>query len=87
MYNRIKHTQQTAPDPTMWVFRVPKMTLTVEELAEELNISFPTAYNLVKQDAFPAFHIGQRILVNRAGLQRWIDRQCASEAGQETDAM
>lgn len=55
---------------------VLRMTMTVDEMAAELNISRPTAYELVKQEHFPAFHIGQRILVNRAGLQRWIDEQC-----------
>ena len=34
---------------------------------------------LVKQEHFPAFRIGQRILVNRAGLQRWIDAQCGGD--------
>lgn len=53
----------------------PRMTLTVDELADELHISRPTAYELVKQEGFPAFHIGQRILISRNGLQRWIDQQ------------
>ncbi len=55
---------------------VLRMTMTVDEMAAELNISRPTAYELVKQKHFPAFHIGQRILVNRVGLQCWIDEQC-----------
>ncbi len=55
------------------------MTMTVDEMAAELNISRPTAYELVKQEHFPAFHIGQRILVNRAGLQRWVDEQCGCD--------
>ncbi len=55
------------------------MTMTVDEMAAELNVSRPTAYELVKQEDFPAFHIGQRILVNRAGLQHWIDEQCGCD--------
>ena len=58
---------------------VPRMTMTVDEMAAEMNISRPTAYELVKQEHFPAFRIGQRILVNRAGLQRWIDAQCGGD--------
>ena len=54
----------------------PKMTLTVDEMSEELNVSRPTAYELVKQEGFPAFRLGQRILVNRAGLQKWLDERC-----------
>ena len=49
------------------------MSLTVEEMAKELNISRTTAYALVKQEDFPAFHIGRKVLVNRKGLQRWMD--------------
>ena len=49
------------------------MSLTVDEMAKELNISRTTAYELVKQDGFPAFRIGRKVLVNRRGLQRWMD--------------
>ena len=56
-----------------------KITLTVEEMASELNISRPVAYELVKDPAFPSFQIGKRILVNRAGLQRWVDTQSAKK--------
>ncbi len=73
--NPMKETEpstKTAP-------AVLHMTMTVDEMAAELNISHPTAYELVKRGHFPAFHIGQRILVNRAGLQRWIDEQCGCD--------
>ena len=76
MFNRINQADKTELEPMTQLVKVPRMTLTVEELAEELNISSPTAYSLVKQETFPSFHIGQRILINRAGLQRWIDEQC-----------
>ena len=49
------------------------MSLTVDEMANELKISRTTAYGLVKQEGFPAFHIGRKVLVNRRGLQRWMD--------------
>lgn len=80
MFNRIKQTEEMVSEPMIQPVKVPRMTLTVEELAEELNISSPTAYSLVKQETFPSFHIGQRILINRAGLQRWIDEQCERES-------
>lgn len=66
--------QEQQPEKKQRLF--PAMTMTVDEMAEELNISRPTAYDLVKQTGFPAFHIGQRIIVNREGLQRWINQQC-----------
>ena len=53
-----------------------KMTLTVNELACELGVSRNIAYSLVKRPGFPCFHLGKRILVNRAMLQTWMDQQC-----------
>lgn len=73
--NSMKETEPSAKTAPA----VLHMTMTVDEMAAELNISRPTAYELVKQEHFPAFHIGQRILVNRAGLQRWIDEQCGCD--------
>ena len=78
MFDRINRTPvspaTTTPQP------VVHMTLTVDEMATELNISRPTAYELVKLPDFPAFNIGHRVLVSRSGLQRWIDRQCEQKA-------
>lgn len=51
-----------------------KMTLTVNELAEELNISRNTAYQLADQKDFPSFRIGRRLLINRAMLQEWLNQ-------------
>ncbi len=59
---------------------IPSMTMTVEAMMKELPVSRKTAYELVKQKGFPAFRIGNRILVNREGLQRWIDQQCQEQA-------
>ena len=53
-----------------------KLTLTVKEMANQLNISKVTAYNLAKQkDFFPAFRIGNRILVSASALSLWVDKQ------------
>lgn len=80
MFNRAIQTPEKEQEhSTTAAPAVLHMTMTVDEMAAELNISRPTAYELVKQEHFPAFHIGQRILVNRAGLQRWIDAQCGCD--------
>ena len=63
---------------------MPKMTLTVEQMADELNISRPTAYSLVKQEGFTALTIGHRVLVNRAGLQRWLDSKSGIQTSDDT---
>lgn len=53
-----------------------KMTLTVEEMAAQLNISRNTAYALTREHGFPSIKIGKRLLINRALLQQWLDAQC-----------
>lgn len=58
----------------------PSMTMTVEDIIKELHISRKTAYELARQNDFPSFRIGNRILINRKGLQCWIDEQCRKEA-------
>ena len=57
------------------------MAMTVEDMAEELTIGRSIAYELVQQPGFPSFMIGRRVLVNRKGLQEWIDRQCLENTG------
>lgn len=52
------------------------LTITVEELAHELNISRTTAYNLAgRKDFYPAFRVGNRLLISRQALIRWLDEQ------------
>ena len=53
----------------------PKMTLTVEEMAYHLGIGRNLAYELTQRSDFPAFYIGHRLVINRQGLQAWMDRQ------------
>lgn len=80
MFNRAIQNAMQEPESSIKAAPVGlRMTMTVDEMAAELHISRPTAYELVKQEHFPAFRIGQRILVNRAGLQRWIDAQCGGD--------
>ena len=53
-----------------------KLTLTVEELAYHLNVSRATAYNLARRDDFyPAFNIGHRLIISKQALERWLDEQ------------
>ncbi len=75
MFNRVPADEQPEENQAAFVRNVPKMTLTMAELADELHISLPTARKLVRKSGFPAFSIGSRILINREGLQRWLDGQ------------
>ena len=53
--------------------------LTLDDLAKHLKISKATAYDLVKQDGFPAFRIGKSIRINAYMLEEWIQKQCAEQ--------
>ena len=52
-----------------------KMTLTVHELAQVLQISRPKAYELVHRADFPVIHIGRRVLVPVEGLKKWMEKE------------
>lgn len=53
-----------------------RLTLTVPEMAKQLNISRATAYNLASQpDFYPSFRIGGRVLVSSSALASWIQKQ------------
>ena len=67
---------ETAQQPAEPIRTCQKMTLTVDDLAEELNISRNTAYALADRKDFPSFRVGRRLLVNRALLQEWMNQSC-----------
>jgi excisionase family DNA binding protein len=49
-----------------------KVVMTVEELAEFLRISRPSAYLAVKRGDIPIIRIGRRILVPVAALEKML---------------
>lgn len=76
MYRKaVKPQLPPKPESTTFSRQFPTMALSVEEMAEELRISRPNAYELVKQPGFPAFRLGKRLVINRSALQRWLDVQ------------
>lgn len=53
-----------------------KRAIDVDELAEALGISKPTAYELCNRKDFPAIHVTpRRIIIPVDGLQRWLEEQ------------
>ena len=53
-----------------------KLTITVDELAQQLNVSRATAYNLARRkDFYPAFRSGHRLIISKQALSRWLDDQ------------
>ena len=56
-----------------------KATLSVQELAAQLGISLPKAYELVKQPGFPVLKIGSRILIPVDAFREWLLTNSAHE--------
>ena len=56
---------------------VEKLTLNITEAAAMLGVSRPSMYNILHRDGFPSFKIGGRVMISRAGLERWVDEQAA----------
>ncbi len=52
-----------------------KLAVSVDEMAYMISVSRPVAYELSQRKDFPSFKIGKRVLINVAGLQRWLDKQ------------
>ena len=55
-----------------------KSVLSVQELARQMGISLPKAYELVKEPGFPTIRIGTRILIPTEGFQTWLRQKSAS---------
>ena len=49
-----------------------KQTMSVRELAAQMGISLPKAYQLVKEPDFPVIRIGSRILVPVDAFREWL---------------
>ena len=58
-----------------------KLTVSVPEAAKLLGVSKTTAYELAHSEDFPAFSVGNRLLVSVAGLEKWVEEQAAKAAG------
>ena len=52
-----------------------KTTLSVQELAAQLGVSLPVAYELVRRPDFPSLRIGGRILIPIDRFREWISSQ------------
>lgn len=56
-----------------------KIALNVTEAAELLGVSRPTVYQLMRREGFPAFNIGSRRVISRAGLERWVEEHAEQQ--------
>lgn len=51
-----------------------KTTMSVQELAAQMGISLPKAYELVKDPDFPTIRVGTRILIPVEAYREWLIR-------------
>lgn len=58
--------------PVEAVAQEGKLTLSVQEAAEELGVCSKTVYNLIHRADFPVLRIGTRVRISRAGLAAWV---------------
>lgn len=49
-----------------------KMTMSVREMADQMGISLPKAYELTKTDGFPVIRVGTRILIPMDAFREWL---------------
>ena len=54
-------------------------TLTVEQVAEQLNISRASAYILVNKSDFPKIRIGKRIIIPADAFDSWLIKNTEGE--------
>ena len=49
-----------------------KATISVQQLSDQMGISLPKAYELVRRDDFPSIRIGTRILIPTEAFMQWL---------------
>lgn len=52
-----------------------KLGLSVQDMANQLGISRPVAYQIVGRSDFPKVRVGRRIIIPRQGLEDWLRRE------------
>jgi len=56
-----------------------KLAINVKEMAEMLNISIPTAYQLTERADFPCVRVSEkRKIIPLNSLQTWLDKQAGA---------
>lgn len=64
--------EEITPPPMEAIAQEGKLTLSVQEAAEELGVCSKTVYNLIHREDFPVLRIGTRVRISRAGLAAWV---------------
>jgi excisionase family DNA binding protein len=61
-----------------------KAVYNVYEVAALLGINLPKAYELTRQEGFPACRIGRRIVVPKAAFERWLEQAALDKQSYNT---
>lgn len=56
---------------------IEKLAYSVQEAAAALGVNVNAVYNLSHRRDFPAVRIGNRILIPKENLARWLDAQAS----------
>ena len=57
-----------------------KLGISVAEAAKRLGISTPLAYDWARRADFPAFKVGNRVVVYEKGLEEWVRKMAEDTA-------
>ena len=60
--------------------KMDKLTMSVEELREQLGIGRNQAYQLARSEGFPCVHLGKRLLIPIKEFQEWLATQALQPA-------
>ncbi len=64
--------------------RVERLTMSVQEAAEELGVCMKIMYDLTHREDFPAMKIGRLTRINREGLREWVNANTQNKKTEET---
>lgn len=56
-----------------------RMTMNVQELAQQMGISKPKAYELCRQAGFPAITVGKRVIIPVTAFENWLMESAAGK--------
>jgi excisionase family DNA binding protein len=62
--------------------RSEALTYSVEQAAEVLGVSRSKMYDILHRPGFPVVDVGNRRLIPRRQLERWLENQCERRAPQ-----
>ncbi|MBQ9165400.1 MAG: helix-turn-helix domain-containing protein [Oscillospiraceae bacterium] len=57
------------------IIKSEKLTLSVPEAARRLGICDTSMRTLARTEGFPAFNVGNRLLISAKGLEAWVEEQ------------